>query len=163
MCECDNPGCQNNETFFQDQNAKIEQYGHTYLAVMDSEESPGFIYSIGLSEKGMHDLIFIGASRPNALNYIAAGVIAQKDGATLEPGIIEPETGMNPFKVRMALVENNALAGTHAFSSARRLEAIESGKPVKIMQVVMPDMDGLFPWEDGYNWLDQQITENPFL
>lgn len=160
---CDNARCSCGPTFFQEQNAKIERNGYTYLGVLPSEDSPGFVYTIGLSEQGKSDLIFIGAAQhSSAVGYIAAAAIAQNEGHTLTPGILPPETEVNPYGVPMAIVQANHLAETHAFSAARRLDAIESVEAVSICQIVMPDMEGRFPWEEGYDWLDQQITDNPF-
>ena len=159
---CDNPGCQHGATFFQDQNALIERYGFSTVGVLGDNEGPGFIYTVGLSEKGMADIIFIGSSNPASVNYVALAAMAQLDGAALEEGVIPASTGINEFQVPIALVSADHLADSHAFSSKRRLDSVESDQPVRIMQVIMPDLSGRFPWEDGYDWLDQQVTANPF-
>lgn len=176
---CDNPNCDHGDTFFQDQNRMIEQHGFSVLCVLGDDDGRGFIYTIGLSEKGMSDLIFIGSSSQQAASYLMGAAQVQLKGGSISMGRIDPvwdktdseeevlaklEKGgslINGFPVPMVLTDASARLSTHAFSTARRLEAIESKRDPKLVQVIMPDMEGRFPWEDGYDWLDQDVTHTP--
>lgn len=175
----DDPRCQHGETIFQDQDRHIEQFGYSVMCVFGSDEGPGFVYTIGLSEKGMTDLIFIGDSSPNAAAYIQGAASAQIAGEKLTMGRIEPiwtrddsdaeiaakfeaaMTSINGFPVPMFVIEADDRLDTHAFGVRRRLAGIESDGTPRLAQVVMPDMSGRFPWEPGYGWLDQDVKSAP--
>ena len=176
---CDKPNCDHDDTFFQDQNRMIEQHGFSVLCVHGDDDGPGFIYTIGLSEKGMSDLIFIGSSSQQAAAYLMGAAHSQLEGNSLTMGRIDPiwnkdeseetvtqkleKAGalVNGFPVPMVLMEANDRLTSHAFSTARRLEAIESKRKASLAQVIMPDMEGRFPWEAGYDWLDQNVNAAP--
>lgn len=176
---CDNPNCQHGETFFQDQNRNIEEHGFSILCVFGDEEAPGFVYTVGLSEKGLADLIFIGDSSPNAAAYLQGAALSQLQGHDLPMGRIEPlwskadseeeiaqkleaiENPVNGFPVPMMIIDAEDRLKTHAYSALRRLEAISSDNQARLVQVVMPDMQGRFPWEPGYDWLDQDVKAAP--
>lgn len=163
---CDNPNCDHGPTFFQDQNTKIEINGYTYVAVGPGNGKPGFVYTVGLSEKGKADLIFVGASDPQSVQYLMGAVAHQMANKDLPMGLVEPTPedeiadgmiALNGFAVPYRLVCAQDKLETHAFGAARRLEAIESDLPPRLVQVVMPDFSGRFPDEAGYNWVNQQV------
>ena len=177
---CNNPNCGMDDTFFQRQNQNIELNGYTYIAVAASEDGPGFIYTVGLSERGRDDLIFVGDFAPPVLNYLAGAAQTQVQGKVLKPGRIDPVWNnsqseeeiedifenvegplVNGTPMPMYLVPAADKLETYALSVARRLDSISSDLPPRLMQVVMPDMNGTFPWEEGYDWLDQDITTAP--
>lgn len=162
-CDCGNPNCKGgDEHLFRRQNRNIEEIGFSVMSVLAGDEGPGFAYTLGLSEKNGHDLIFVGDSGKPVHGYLWGPIKAQLDGGVLTPGVVEPETGINPYRVRMALLPADDLLETHAFGTARRLSRIESEAPPRLLQVVMADLENRFPWEDGYDWLDQLVDADPF-
>lgn len=135
----------------------IQGYGFFHHLVFGDEDNPGFIYTTGLSEKGKPDMIFVGSSRPNSAGYLREIIAHMLAGGEIQPGRIEPETDLNPYRVPMFVLDATAKLETHAYGVHRRLRRVGSTMPARLMQVVMPDLDGRFPWDDGYDWADQRI------
>ena len=139
------------------EDAFIESHGFFYHLVFGDHDNPGFIYTSGLSEKKSPDLIFVGSSNANSTGYLRNVVDHLLSGRTIEPGGIEPETDLNPYLVPMFVMDAQAKLLTHAFGVSSRLKRIGSTLPPRLMQIVMPDFSSRFPWEDGYDWVDQMV------
>ncbi len=137
----------------------IEQHGVFYTLVFGEGTSPGFVYTSGLSEKGLHDLVFVGSSSRESVGYLEGHVERMLEGADLGPGLIPPETDSNGYAVPVVIIGAQSKLGTHAFGTKARLERIGSERTAGLLQVVMPDLSGRFPWEEGYAWMDQSLDE----
>lgn len=157
-------GCANGkEDFVAGNDRMIEQHGFMYQAVFagGNDDQPGFIYTIGLTERGLPEFIFIGGSHPQASGYISGAIETAMAGGTVEPGLVAPQTGINPYMVPMWVLAADHRLHTHAFGVASRLERVGSTATPRLLQIVMPDLSGRFPWEEGYVWMDQQVETPP--
>lgn len=145
------------------EDADIEEHGFHYSLVFGNEDVPGFIYTSGLAEKGLPEFIFIGSSEPRSHMYIAAFIAFVRNGGDVQAGLVPPtgEQGPNPFAVPAWVLDANDRLETHAYGVEARLRRIHSSVEPRLLQVVMPDLKGRFPWQPGYDWLDQDIHEPP--
>ncbi|MFZ3482032.1 DUF4262 domain-containing protein [Sphingomonas sp. 3-13AW] len=145
------------------QDEAIRRHGVTLAPVLPDRDSPGFVYSIGMSEQGGTDLIFIGDCTPPTYNYLQMFIEIQLAGEQLPFGQFPADDVRNPFGVPIWLLPADEKLATHAFGSVSRLKRIGSTSPAKLAQVVMPDRSNRFPWEEGYAWLDQQVSRTSSL
>lgn len=141
--------------------AMIASHGFMYQAVFAGDDQPGFVYTIGLAQRGLPEFIFVGSSQGQAANYIAGAVHAAMSGTVIEPGPVAPESEINPYAVPAWILRADDKLVTHAFGVGTQLRRIGSDRTATLMQVVMPDMSGRFPWEDGYDWVDQRVDAPP--
>lgn len=160
-CGCGVEGCGGNTAAYrQEQDADIDRLGVTLAPVFSAEDSPGFVYSIGMSEKGKVDLIFVGDYTPPTFGYLAMFLDMQLKGQDLPFGLFPADDERNGFDVPIWVIPADDKLGTHAYGAATRLERIASDAKPMLAQVVMPDKSGRFPWDKGYDWIDQQ-AERP--
>jgi len=154
---------QDPETVLANDDRMIEQYGFMYQAVSSggNDDSPGFMYTIGLAERGLPEFIFIGGSNAAASGYLRGAIETAMAGGAIEPGLVAPETGINAYAVPMWVLRADHRLQTHAFGVAARLERAGSTATPRLFQIVMPDLSGRFPWEKGYVWMDQQVETPP--
>lgn len=144
---------------------RIAEFGVTFTGVFAGDDgAPGFVYSTGLSEKGLADLIFVGDCSAPAMRYLvdlAQIAVDENREVTGFVDAFEMAQG-NGFNMPMWIVPADGKLATHALGVARRLERV--GAPVteaRLQQVVMPDAQGRFPWEPGYAWIEQLATDVP--
>ncbi len=153
-------GCVGSSSAYKErQEADIARLGLTYAPVLPGNDSAGFIYSIGLSEQDKVDLLFIGDFTPPTYDYLGMFVAMQMDGRELPFGLLAADDPMNGFGVPIWVMPADEKLGTHAFGAATRLQKIGSDKPAQLAQVVMPDRQNRFPWDDGYDWLEQEASK----
>lgn len=131
--------------YWQDILDLVENHGWAVASVMGSDESPSFSYSVGLCARGLPDLILIGV-RPNdaqkMINIAIDKLIAQEfSGAT---GDVLTEVANLPLAPRCL---SNELAQSIALGSVRYAQ--ETGQQFRMIQLVLPDAAGLFPWDSG--------------
>lgn len=159
---CDDPRCQG-PLADAETSRRIEQYGFAITGVFpdDEEGEPGFVYTCGMSEKGLFDLIFIGDCSNPATYYVSEFARLQLQGHVLPEGEMPADHPLNPFDVRINFIHAVGRLETHAFGVTTRLEQLKSEMPERLMQVVMCDKQGLMPWEPGYAWLDQDMKVDP--
>lgn len=139
----------------------IAEHGFMFQAVYGSDDTPGFVYTIGLAQRGLPEFIFVGSCQPNAANYIRGAIGVAMAGGAITTGLAAPESDLNPYGVPAWILRADDKLGTHAFGVLRQIERVAAEGPPVLYQVVMPDMSGRFPWENGYDWLDQQVTTPP--
>lgn len=155
-CACCDGG---REPLLSQEDGRIARFGYTYTSVFGNSEAPGFMYTTGLSERGLSDVIFVGSHDPRCMGYLAGAVDHMVAGGTVEPGRIEPGRSFNGFEVPIFIVEARRKIDTHAFGVPARLERVGSKAEPRLLQIVMPDLQGRFPWEEGYEWLEQQVDD----
>jgi uncharacterized protein DUF4262 len=121
----------------------ITNYGFAVQGVSASWHEPGWAYTIGLHTHGLPELIVVGGMSP-ADQHCAIDELARRtlDGDVIEPGRVDSDV-IDGFDVTYVEVVDT---GTDWFAVANRLQ---SG--FRALQVVWPDLDGRFPWEDGYD------------
>lgn len=159
-CGCGVAGCGGNTPAYkQQQDADIERVGVTLAPVLPGNDGPGFVYSIGMSEQDKTDLIFIGDYTPPTYAYLSMFLDMQLKGAPLPLGLFPADDERNVFGVPIWVIPADGKLGTHAYGVVSRLGRIGSSAQPLLAQVVIPDRSDRFPWDDGYDWIDQQAKK----
>ena len=143
------------------EDAMIDEFGFAYTLVFGGDSSPGFVYTSGLAEKGLPEFIFVGSSEARSHGYLTEFVKHVMVGGALPIGRYQVGSPPNPFRVPAWVVEADDKLETHAFGVASRLRRIGSDVKPRLLQIVMPDLVGRFPWEPGYEWMNQMVYEEP--
>lgn len=123
----------------------ISESGQFMFGVFSTEVSPAFTYTIGLTEVGLSELVITGFSPDNTVAGILnrVGEILRERGTDFTHGEIVPLFPNSEKGVKLLQV-----------SEEKRLEyAVQVGQyyhndDFKLMQVVLPDEDGVWP-ENG--------------
>jgi hypothetical protein len=137
----------------------IADYGFNYTLVFGGDDAPGFIYTTGLAEKRLPEFIFVGSSEPRSHAYLAKFIEHEMAGGVVAEGLHRAETAPNPFRVPAWIIPADDKLDSHAFGVRARLRRIGSDAEPRLLQVVMPDLAGRFPWEPGYEWMEQMIEK----
>src|SRR5436190_8693687 len=120
----------------------IDRHGHIVQVVMGTPDAPGWAYTVGLHRHRLPELIIIGGlavdDQHGILNELAQRMRA---GERFEAGDRE-STLLVGFDATFVEVADTS---TEDFAVANRLQ---SG--FRALQVVWPDHDNRFPWEDGH-------------
>lgn len=133
--------------FHQDAVAKIKEHGHLVLVVGPDHErqEPGFSYTVGLQESLGVELFLEGVPHQAAhiiLNEIA--YVAQQEGWDLtQPARLE-NFAANELPIGL-IVARDEIKDTHTVQAGE----IFGNQEYRVMQCVVPDPDGRFPWDIG--------------
>ncbi len=133
---------------------QINKHGFAFQLVLPETDVPGYTYTIGFSEKGKFDFLFVGDCSKVAVDLINSMIEAL-------PGFYPPNHEMNVFGIPMWLVEAQSQIHTYALGVPSRLHRIETDYPPRLIQIVAPDQFGNFPWDENYTWVDQGIYKKP--
>lgn len=121
--------------------ADIRKYGRACLGVFGDDDDPPFTYTIGNHKKGLPELLIIGRHDLNdVLNYLSEQFA--KEG-------VPPEGAywMQGAKCPVYLIRaTDDRARDHFTVQAGQILGTEG---YDLIQVVMPDLNGRFPWESG--------------
>jgi uncharacterized protein DUF4262 len=130
----------------------IAERGFAVQGVSLDWTRPGWVYTIGLHRAGLPELILIGGLHPldqhGLIDELARRMLA---GDVIEPGRIDSGV-IEGFDVTYLEVLDTS---SDWFTVANR---IQSG--YRALQIVWPDHDDRFPWEDGY---DIPLDDQPLL
>lgn len=125
----------------------IHLYGISLTGVPDAE--PPFVYSAGRTLLDLPELYMTGYARIDQL----AGTINRVHAAQIDDGIHIHEgdrlDGMFPgtdFPLAITQVDPSRSGMTQTLELFRDLPTV-----VRAWQLVWPDNDGRFPWDDGYD------------
>lgn len=137
------------QAFLEGVEQTILEHGTSVQHVFGTEESSAFAYTAGMTDLGMPELCIAGLP-PESTGVILNNI---RDRAKAGEFILQPGAKLTDvvqdYDVVLAAVDED-----HECNVARRLY----GDNVRVLQVVMPDMAGRFPWEDGYD-LDRRIQK----
>ena len=128
----------------------IAEKGWAVQAVGAATAPESFCYTVGLAQRGLPEL-WLGTLAPaqagGILNAVAQAAI---DGAVvLLPGAIVDVAYSTPFRLR-GPVDPEAAEAFVALRLQGDLPGIP-GVPVRVLQVLWPDQEGLFPDDPGYD------------
>jgi phage terminase large subunit-like protein len=121
--------------------ANIAKLGFTVQAVLGDEETPPYVYTIGLSRSLKHPEVFLVGMHPqHAMGMISDIVSMIKDGSRFDQPVFA--AGIIPgYEIPFRpIAEEDVLD-----HSAMGLELIG---PFDAVQMFYPDHDGHVPWED---------------
>lgn len=132
------------DLWYNDVQKKIKEYGLAVIGVFGTEEDPGppFTYSIGLSEKYGFELVVFGMPNQYAgmmLNDIAAKLAV---GETLNLNVPDDRWANLPVK----FMEADESVHGYTVQADRYYQ-----QKVRVLQIVLPDKDGKFFNEEGYD------------
>lgn len=125
---------------------RIDKYGFTFMGVFSTEDQTGtnFVYTIGLTEKGLPEVFVSGNFALQSLQHLA-GTVAEElvqhalNGTQPVLGI---RTELFNLPVELRSVQNvNKLNGATRFYGDR----------VRVIQLVWSDDQGNMPHEAGYD------------
>lgn len=132
----------NLDVFFQKVAADIA--GPHKLSIVGVMDNPPFAYTVGLSTTSVGAEIVIIGLRPERaaviLNDIADAV---RDGKTIQTDVPDARWANMPCVFKRA-------TAPETFEKYAPMPARFYGLPVNVLQMVLPDMAGKFPWEKGY-------------
>lgn len=131
--------------FWKKQQDIIETHGWALTSVLSDGTMPSYTYSVGLSAKGLPELLLVGVGPRDAqiiLNAAAkkliGGVFSGAPGERLQEVANFP---LAPRHLAQDLAEKFALGADRY--------AHENNLKMHMIQIVFPDQKGLFPWEAG--------------
>ena len=124
--------------------ANIEQYGWDAMLVT-GESWSRFAYTVGAYDAlGVPELIVVGLTEKTAHIALQLAIAALQSGVDLTKGThpnIVGEIGIEARPVSREWYEHVIY----------RTNWYYSGDEVPVLQIVYPDLDGHFQWEDGFN------------
>ncbi len=135
------------ESFIEGRKALIKEHGFTLIGVFDPEEvDPNFVYSIGLTERGWPELIFIGDINPVYVEVILTDLIRlwEEEG---KPVLGKVDGIIVNYPLR--LVEVDAAEASEKYGY--QVRNFYPYQDIKFVQVLWPDKQGVFPDEPGYD------------
>jgi hypothetical protein len=124
--------------------ADIEEHGCHVIHVLEDEEGPPFSYSVGVQKtSGAPEVIVIGLKQPIAhfvINEYNDRVRAGERFAagTRHEGFLEGFT-----------VQFEAVSADHFDDYLGWDKWVYAGKDFRVLQIVYPSTDGIWPWEPG--------------
>lgn len=131
----------------QDLQLTVQEHGFAIVPVKgNGKDIPGYIYSVGLGQKFGHPELVILGLPDDLIQELVTNIIAQLNkGAMFEDGKVYP--GMfSEFAVGFLTIKDEfkstIMDATAAFYGANQFDA---------MQVVWPDPQGYFPWEQEFD------------
>ena len=123
----------------------IRDSGLSIIAVGPSDEHPPFSYSVGLSGPFKAEVLLEGIPQDLSMYLINTIAKAAKNaGIGLEPGIY---LGLIQGQMPVALIEADP-----AWRDKRSIMVNNIlGHDYRLLQMLLPDKNGCFPWEEGYD------------
>jgi hypothetical protein len=138
--------------FVKDSLTKIEKHGWVIQAVMDSDETPGWAYTIGLRKYDHPEIVIV-----NLPPKVSHGVLNSiGDRVSKGEAFICDEfydNLVNKYAVVFKKVPDPTFGDW--FNVA---EWIYGDKDWPVLQCWWPDFDGRFPWQEGYDHRYIQMT-----
>lgn len=133
----------NMERLLVKQEETIREFGYSFT--LTGYETPqgmlGMLYTVGLAEKGLPELIVFGLPTETAAAFVRNAVDILRSGS-LEYDI--PTEKVTQGHVVFKKVPPAATDGFLNMASNR------AGHLVEAIQIIWPDPEGLFPWEAGF-------------
>lgn len=136
---------------------QIDERGWAWMAIgpddgsLSDEEFPTYCYTVGLAAKGLPDLIIIGLAPQTAFtvgDQLINKALANAAGAQTPPFEMNIDL-LEVFKDTRAMLVDVP----HEHAAKRALFALDYAeavsKPLQAVQLLWPDRQGRFPFEDG--------------
>lgn len=125
----------------------IDRHGWAVQVVGSEPERsiPAYAYTIGLAARGMPDLLVFG------LDFKTANTILNNAAQKMIAGHFEQKTGALITEVASLPLTIQVLepAQFETFAMGARRHAIDAGVEARVLQVILPDVHGLFPSDEG--------------
>jgi hypothetical protein len=124
---------------------RIEQHGYTFMGVFASETNPAFVYTIGLTEKGVPEVFMSGNFDLHSMQKLAGTVAHELADHALNG--TQPVLGVRTELFNMP-VELRLVRDENKLNGARRFY----GDRVRVIQLIWSDDQGRLPHEAGYDF-----------
>lgn len=138
--------------------ANVHKYGCHVTTVVGSEpaDGPPFTYSTGLIETtGQPEVILLGLSAELQGHLVNDVLQKCRDGLVLEDWVMIE--GLLEGYPMVARVVHPTFLIREYLNSAMWYEKHRTGRDLdRVVQLVWPDLDRLFPWDDG---CDEKVLE----
>jgi len=127
--------------------ANIEKFGWTFMGVFGTDDQPGtnFVYTIGMTEKGLPEVLVSGNFDMHSMQMLA-GTVAQEFADHALNGT-QPKLGVRDDLFSLK-VELRTVNDTDKCNVARRFY----GDRVRVVQLIWSDKEGRLPGEPGYDF-----------
>jgi len=124
----------------------IEEQGWAYVMTSQSPGSVPFLYTIGLTEMDLPELVIFGLDQPTA-RAIAERAMEKlkqlkRSGHPIQDGLIGDQVIAGSPVVFREIPWGKA-------ASYVRVAKARYQRKLEVMQIVLPDANGRFPWEPG--------------
>lgn len=126
----------------------IKREGWSAFCIGAGEDSPPFTYTVGLSLMYDHpDLIIFGLDANTSHNLLANAIDIIKEGNSIETNIDIHDIAGGGYPCRFLPVSLEK-ANEYMFQT-KNIHKMLQEKQYSAMQLVWPDSDGNFSWENG--------------
>lgn len=126
---------------------EIRKNGWAVTFILPRDDLPSYAHTVGMSYSGRPELLVIG------LNLEDAQVLLNGCAALLMKGAILPAQHAKIDTLThqpIALRKDDPYGSMAAISKSAVIWAEETKAPeLEFLQIVIPDSNGLFPWEEG--------------
>lgn len=130
--------------------ALVTTHGWTVQAVFadPAAGTPHFAYTIGLCAKGLPELLLVGVNSVDATQLLNEAARKSLEGHIKgDKGELLDRWVNLPAAPRRMVPKHAADIAIGAVRYA--LDHLEQGAPFSLIQMVLPDRAGLFPWDSG--------------
>lgn len=135
------------DKFFRQIDSLIKSNGFAFICIGADTVSPGFAYTVGLTETyGCPELMIFGVGNEVANVVFHAVVNRIKAGEQLKDGDVLINVLNLPCTIRQV---TGGAAIPYALNAIRRYEG--SAQKPTFQQIVYPDQTNVLPWEPGYD------------
>jgi hypothetical protein len=135
----------------------VAEYGATIVQVHTREGENKFWYTVGLAKYGHKDIIMYGANGPDILRTAMVQVM----GGKVMPVNKEVDGVMHNYPVQFKDLLLDI--GNEDCWQARKWYLENDVEEVGYMQLVFPDKQRLWPWDDGCNEVVRECQVCSFL
>lgn len=134
--------------------SNIEQYGWDVM-VIQGDPPTRFSYTVGVNDTlGLPELIVVGLTDETGFSALNSAVSAMRDGVDLA-------TGRHREMVGEVEVEFRPVAPAWIEHVMYRAHWYYEGKQIPALQMIYPDLEGRFQWEDGFQeYFRQPLTQS---
>jgi hypothetical protein len=131
------------DTYLREMRALVDEHGWALQYVPAAADTPPYAYTVGLGPAGEQELLLYGLPREVSHRLCSEAVGRMRADGGLQPGRPYTEILSGFSAVFLPIPDPRA---TDEFAVVRRLWR---GQPFEALQLVWPDRQGRFPWEEG--------------
>lgn len=133
-------------TFTDNLEENIQKYGHTILSVFDLGA-----YSIGMAEQDLPDILITLNIDPKIQQTLINDICAQLKQKTIAPGHLEKIITAPAGVYLLPVTDIATLEEDYAIQAVEYYKHYRIKSKMSFLQLVFPDKDGFFPWDEKYN------------
>jgi hypothetical protein len=136
---------------------KLDRYGWTVIAVGPENKRPPFAYSVGFEKTfGTPEVVMIGFD-PNLMQQLIGELASGMKGRGLKMPV---EGGRMSKVIQKFDVLLRPVPDDVTYPLSKIAQNFQAPKTARLLQMVLPDPNGLFPGEEGCN-PDYADFQNP--